>query len=227
VAKRARRATPQPTRTRRKRRAPSDVETEILRLGGKERGPKLLSQLMQAADAFSEGRDRDALPIARRVRNALPDSPTTRELSGLIQYRTGNYRAAAKDLEEFIRLTDAVEQHPVLMDCYRAQKRWNKIDELWEYLAATSPSAELVTEGRIVAAGAKADHGDLPGAIAMLAKKAKAVKQPRDYHLRLWYALADLEERAGNLARARELFGRIKRHDADFADVTARAAALR
>lgn len=182
---------------------------------------------MQAADAFSEGRDRDALPLARRVRNSLPDSPTTRELNGLIHYRIGNYRAAAKELEAFVELTDAVEQHPVLMDCYRAQRRWTKVDELWEDLSATSPSAELVTEGRIVAAGARSDRGDLPGAISMLTRKAKDVKQPRDYHLRLWYALADLEERAGNLARARDLFGRIKRHDADFADVTTRARALR
>ena len=181
---------------------------------------------MQAADAFAEGRDRDALPLARKVRDALPDSPTARELNGLIQYRVGNYRAAAKELEEFVRLTDAVEQHPVLMDCYRAQKRWNKIDELWEDLAATSPSAELVTEGRIVAAGAKADQGELPTAIAMLAKKAKDVKQPRDYHLRLWYALADLEERGGNLPRARELFTRIRQRDPGFADVAERVAAL-
>ena len=224
AAKRARRTAP--PRARRKRRAPSDVEAEILRLGG-NRGPRLLDQLMAAAEAFGEGRDRDALPLARRVRNALPDSPTTRELNGLIHYRLGNYRAAAKELEEFVALTDAVEQHPVLMDCYRAQRRWAKIDELWEDLSTTSPSAELVTEGRIVAAGARADQGDLSAAISMLTRKAKDVKRPRDYHLRLWYALADLEERAGNLARARDLFSRIRRHDAEFADVASRARALR
>jgi tetratricopeptide (TPR) repeat protein len=220
------RRAPAPRTTKRRRRAPQDVEAEILRLGGK-RGPALLNQLLAAADDFSNGRDRDALNKIRRVRDALPDSPTTREMTGLIQYRLGNYRAAAKELEEFVRLTNAVEQHPVLMDSYRAQRRWGKVDELWEDLAATSPSAELVTEGRIVAAGARADQGHLHDAIGMLVKKAKDVKQPRDYHLRLWYALADLEERAGNLARARELFNRIRRHDADFADVTARVRALR
>lgn len=224
-SERNRRAAPTRT-TRRRRRAPSDVEAEILRLGGR-RGPALLNQLLAAADEFGNGRDRDALNKVRRVRDALPDSPTTRELCGLVQYRLGNYRAAAKELEAFVELTDAVEQHPVLMDCYRAQRRWRKIDELWADLAATSPSAELVTEGRIVAAGARADQGDLDDAISMLARKAKAVKQPRPYHLRLWYSLADLEERAGNLARARELFARIRKHDPEFADVAARAAALR
>ena len=75
--------------------------------------------------------------------------------------------------------------------------------------------------------GARADQGELDDAIAMLTRKAGSVKRPRPYHLRLWYALADLEERAGNLARARVLFGRIRKHDPDFADVAARAAALR
>ena len=224
-SERNRRAAPTRT-TRRRRRAPS-------RRRGRDppargcRGPALLNQLLAAADEFSNGRDRDALNKIRRVRDALPDSPTTRELCGLIQYRLGNYRAAAKELEEFVRLTNAVEQHPVLMDCYRAERRWRKIDELWADLAATSPSAELVTEGRIVAAGAQADQGQLDEAISMLARKAKTVKQPREYHLRLWYTLADLEERAGNLARARELFARIRKHDPEFADVAARAAALR
>ncbi len=216
-----------PTRTtKRRRRAPSDVESEILHLGGR-RGPALLNQLLAAADEFSNGRDRDALMKVRRVRDQLPDSPTTRELCGLVQYRLGNYRAAAKELEVFVQLSDAVEQHPVLMDCYRAQRRWKKVDQLWADLASTSPSAELVTEGRIVAAGARADQGELDDAIAMLTRKAAAVKRPRPYHLRLWYALADLEERAGNLARARVLFERIRKHDPEFADVAARASALR
>ncbi len=46
------------------------------------------------------------------------------------------------------------------------------------------------------------------------------------HHLRLWYALADLEERAGNIPRARMLFDRIRRHEAGFADVAERLAAL-
>ena len=48
------------------------------------------------------------------------------------------------------------------------------------------------------------------------------MKRPLEHHLRLWYALADLEERAGNLSRARELFDRVRDHDPDFADVALR-----
>lgn len=213
-------------RPRRRRRAPLDVETEVLRRGGL-RGPKLLEQLMEAADAFAHDRDRDALRLLRPLRDELPDSPTVRELTGLVQYRLGNYRAAAKELEAFVDLADSVEQHPVLMDCYRAQHRWRRVEQCWDELAAASPSADLVMEGRIVAAGALADRGRLDEAVALLGRKAGNVKKARPHHLRLWYALADIEERAGNLARARALFARVHAHDPEFADVTARRAALR
>lgn len=208
-------------RPRRRKRAPGDVETEVLRLGGR-RGPQHLERLMEAAEAFANDRDHEALRILRPLRDALPDSPSVRELIGLAQYRIGHYRAAAKELERFVELTNSVEQHPVLMDCYRAQKRWGRVDELWEELAAASPEAALVTEGRIVAAGALADRGRLSEAIALLEKKADSVKRPRPDHLRLWYALADLEERAGEYARARALFDRVYEHDPEFADVATR-----
>jgi tetratricopeptide (TPR) repeat protein len=138
----------------------------------------------------------------------------------------GNYNAAAKELEAYVELSDSVDQHPVLMDCYRAQRRWKKVGELWTELAAVSPSADVVTEGRIVAAGALADQGRLPDALELLRKRGAPVRQPKDHHLRLWYALADLEERAGNLARARELFHQVARVEPGFTDVAERLAAL-
>ncbi|HUV10513.1 MAG TPA: hypothetical protein VMX12_06010 [Acidimicrobiia bacterium] len=211
---------------RRRGRAPDDVEREILRLGGR-RGEYLLREVMAAADAYAHQRDRETLRRLRPVRDAVPDSPTVRELLGLAHYRLGNYRAAATELHRFVEMTDTVEQHPVLMDCYRAQKRWKRLEELWDELAVASPSAELVTEGRIVAAGALADRGRLDEAIAVLDRKAAEVRRPKVHHLRLWYTLADLEERSGNHARARSLFDRIAAYDREFADVAARKAALR
>ena len=211
---------------RRRGRAPDDVEREILRLGGR-RAEYLLREVMGAADAYANQRDREALRRLRPVRDALPDSATVRELLGLAQYRLGNYRAAAAELTRFVEMTDTVEQHPVLMDCCRAQKRWRRVEELWDELSVVSPSAELVTEGRIVAAGALADRGRMDEAIEMLGRKATPVRRPKPHHLRLWYALADLEDRAGNHARARNLFDRIAEHDRTFADVEQRRASLR
>jgi len=156
----------------------------------------------------------------------LPDSPTVRELLGLALYGDGKFGAAARELEEFGQLTGSVDQHPVLMDCYRAQRRWRRVDDLWRELAATSPPADLATEGRIVAAGALADRDRVPEALAFLGRRGEKVSQPRDHHLRLWYALGDLEERAGNLPRARALFDRVRSQDPAFADVAERLAAL-
>jgi tetratricopeptide (TPR) repeat protein len=211
---------------RRRRKGPADIESEVLRLGGR-RGAFYYQQLLAAADAFARGRDRDALRTLRPVRDALPDAASVRELMGLAHYRLGNFAAAATELDAFVELSNSVEQHPVLMDCYRARRRWRRVDELWEELAAASPSAELVTEGRIVLAGSLADRGRLGQAIAQLDKKSGDVKRPLEHHLRLWYALADLEERAGNLSRARELFNRVRTNDPDFADVALRCSALR
>ncbi|MGZ8763123.1 MAG: tetratricopeptide repeat protein, partial [Acidimicrobiia bacterium] len=176
---------------------------------------------------FAHDRNRVAVRILEPVRDAVPGSPSVRELLGLALYRLGNYRAAAKELDKYVALTASADQHPVLMDCERALGHHRRVEELWTELAAVSPSSELVAEGRIVRAGDLADRGELDKAIAVLSKRTSDVKRPREHHLRLWYALADLEERAGNTPRARELFRRIEQHDKTFADVAERLGALR
>jgi len=195
------------------------------RLGGRK-GAQYHEQLMAAADAFARDHERDAIRILRPLRDAVPESPSVRELLGLAYYRDGKFPAATKELEEYVRLSGSVEQHPVLMDCYRAQKRWRRVDDLWDELARTSPPPALATEGRIVAAGALADRGRVPDALALLGRRVGNVSRAHEYHLRLWYALGDLEERAGNLPRARALFDRVRSQDAGFADVAERLAAL-
>jgi tetratricopeptide (TPR) repeat protein len=221
----ARGAAPVGKRTRTRGRGPQAVRDEVLRLGGR-RGERLHRELVKAAEAFSEDRAKDAIRILRPVRDAIPASPSVRELLGLSLYRAGSYRPAEDELSEYVRLTGEVDQHPVLMDCARARKDYRAVGRLWSELAEVSPSAALVAEGRIVQAGALADQGRLTEAIALLERKAVAVKAPKEHHLRLWYALADLEERAGNLPRARTLFDRVRAQDPAFADVAERLAAL-
>jgi tetratricopeptide (TPR) repeat protein len=226
AAPRTRRPAPRaPTGGRRRKPGPADVELEIRRLAGRN-GEKALRALMEAADAFAADRERDALRILNPWRKQLADAPSIRELVGLCQYRLGNYAAAAKELEAYSELSGAVDQNPVLMDCYRAQHRWRKVEERWDELAAVSPSADAVAEGRIVYAGALADQGNLSGALNLLRKRSANVRDPKEYHLRLWYALADLEERAGNNAVARDLFDRVRRAEPGYADVAERRAAL-
>jgi tetratricopeptide (TPR) repeat protein len=221
--KRASRAPSKKAPRRRTRR--TEASDELGRIAGRN-ASRAQQTLQRAATAYNEGRERDAAKDLRALRDAYPDAAGVRELLGLADYRLGHFGVAAKELEAFVQLTGSVEQHPVLMDCYRAQRRYADVDRLWHELSEASPSAELVIEGRIVAAGALADQRRTRDAIALLERKAADTKRPQQHHLRLWYALADLYERAGELPRARELFERVRRRDPGFVDVAERLAAL-
>ena len=85
---------------------------------------------------------------------------------------------------------------------------------------------ELMAEGRIVAAGALADQGDVAGALQLMARAEEVPKKVRPYHLRQWYVLADLYDRSGDIIRARKLFSVILANDRAFADVTERLRGL-
>jgi Flp pilus assembly protein TadD len=83
-----------------------------------------------------------------------------------------------------------------------------------------------MAEGRIVAAGALADQGDLTGALEVLAKARELSRKPRDHNLRQWYVLADLLDRSGDIIEARRFFGLVSSVDAGYADVVQRLTAL-
>lgn len=223
-AKRATKKRAAPPRRRRNVKT-TEASLELARLAGRD-AKRAQEQLARAAEAFRAGRERDAMRMLRPLRDAYPEASAVRELLGLCHYRIGQYQAAANELFAFVELTDSVEQHPVLMDCMRALGKYKKVDELWEDLAAASPSSALVTEGRIVLAGSYADRGRLRDAIKLLDRRVAEPKRVQEHNLRLWYVLADLYDRAGDVPHARELFMRVRRHDAGFADVAERLANL-
>ena len=180
---------------------------------------------MDAADAYRHDREREALRILRPLRDQLPDSPSVRELVGLCHYRLGNYRAAMKELEAYAELSNSVEQNPVLMDCYRAQHRWRKVESAWEELAAASPAPDLVTEGRIVYAGALADQGKLDEALAVLRKRRSPCANRRSTTCASG-TRSPTSRSAPATSPARELFDRVRRADPQYVDVAERRAAL-
>ena len=194
---------------------------------GAEQGRWALRRVTKAADAFASEYHREALSQLRPVMDTeASDVAEVRELYGLVLYRLRRWRAAARELESFATLTGSCEQGPVLADCYRALQRWEKVEELWDELRHESPSAELVTEGRIVAAGALADQSRLAEAVALLADGWRTPRNPREFHLRRAYALADLYDRGGDQPAARRLFAWIDRHAPGFADIDDRLADL-
>lgn len=181
---------------------------------------------MEAARAFNRERWREARRLLAPIAKAAPGAPSVRELYGLVLYRLGRWAEAAHELEAFRELTGSCEQHPVLADCYRALGRHQRVEQLWDELRRASPGAPLVAEGRIVMAGSLADRGRLKEAIELLERAPVRGKHPAEHHVRVWYALADLYERAGDLPRARELFRRVVEADPELADAPERLAAL-
>jgi tetratricopeptide (TPR) repeat protein len=216
-----------PVRKRdRSAKLPDTVSAEINKAVGARRGVKISVPLLEASKAFERERYGDALRVLRPLLEEAPDVAAVRELTGLCLYRQEKWAEAVRQLERFAELTGSVEQNPVLADCHRALKHYGRVLELWEELSASSPSADLVTEGRIVMAGTYADQGKLEDAIRILERAPSGGKRARSHHVRLWYALADLYERAGDLPRARDMFKRVAEHDPDLADVSSRLANL-
>jgi tetratricopeptide (TPR) repeat protein len=192
-----------------------------------ETAKKLERRLIEAAGAFEAERYGDAHKLLSSIESLAPGVPEVLELRGLSSYRLGRWKQAVNDLTAFETATNTVEQHHVLADCARALGHWNEVDRYWRELGEASPSGELVEEGRIVYAGALADRGKLRDGIRVLEKAPRAPKKPRVEHLRRWYALADLYERAGELPKARRLFAEVNTLEPSFGDAGDRARALR
>jgi tetratricopeptide (TPR) repeat protein len=204
----------------------ADAHKELVAAVGERRASHLQAELREATDAYRGGRYADARRILRKVVRDAPGATTVRELLGITLYRLGSWREAARELEAFRELTGSVEQDPVLADTYRALGRHAEVEALWDAVREASPSAALVAEARIVMAGSLADQGDAEAAIRVLAAGRWQVSRPKDHHLRMAYALADLYDRAGDVPRARETFAWVARHDPRFFDVAERLSAL-
>ena len=146
----------------------------------------------------------------------------------MCQYQQGQWKAALPNLEMVGTLTGTVDLHPVRMDCLRALGRPKRVEGLFDELRKGSPDAEVLSEGRLVLAGTRADAGDLDGAVSLLvdAGAGRLVRNPADRHLRQWYVLGDLMERSGDLPKARELFLRVRAADPEAYDVSERLESL-
>jgi hypothetical protein len=215
-------------RSRQSTSTPIDASVAgVAKAVGPKDAARFEARLRDAARAFERERYGEARGALVALAERMPANAAVRELLGLTYYRLGRWKLAVTELEAFRELSGSTEQHPVLADCYRALRRWEAVEALWDELREVSPSAELVTEGRIVTAGALADRDRLREAIALLDKGFRFPKSPQEHHLRRAYALADLRERSGDLPQARSLFERIAALDPDFGDVVDRVRALR
>lgn len=189
---------------------------------------KATGALQRAVDAYDGGRYQDALRIARVAADLAPEVAATRQVAGLAAYRAGRWRDAIRHLQAYRELTGDQSLVPALMDSARAAGRRTRVRALWTEVRQSSPEPEVLAEARIVAAASLADEGLLGGAISLLAGAGagRSVRNPAERHIRQWYVLADLYERAGDVPAARQLFSRVVRVDPDAYDAAERLAGL-
>ena len=213
-------------RARRPKGDPPPAAQKLEEAVGDRMAAKSRRQLEEAEVAYEQEDFRKAWRALDGLSKEAPRVPEVRELAGLTLYRLARWAPAAAELEALRKLTGRTDLHPVLADCHRAQHRWDDVDELWAELQASGGSAAVLTEGRIVAAGALGDRGELTEAVRLLSNDFQLPRRAKEHHLRQAYALADLYERAGDVPRARDLFGWLMDQDEFYVDVAERLAAL-
>jgi len=187
---------------------------------------RLLRRVAEAGEHFLSDRFGEVDDLLRPMIKKYPQIPELHELYGLTLYRLGRWSDALERLQHFADVTGDINQYPVMADCYRALGEVKLVRKLWDDLRAAGPEAAIMTEGRIVMAGAMADIGDVAGGIRLLEQGPLKPKKPRDHHVRLWYALAALYESAGDHQRARRGFERIEQVEPGYADVSDRLDSL-
>ena len=190
------------------------------------RAAVLTDRLGQAQEALDRERFDDARRIATSLLRELGGVAAVHEVLGLAAYRSGRWKQAATELETAQALHPAPELLPVLADVYRALRRFDDVERVWAEIRELSPKQDVLAEARIVAASALADQGDLQGALRTMGRSADVPKRVRDHHLRQWYVLGDLHDRAGDTIEATRWFRLVAEHDRDFVDVSERLRAL-
>jgi tetratricopeptide (TPR) repeat protein len=228
AAGRARTTTPRPRRSSAAARGVDPATAAAIRAAATDgrRASHLIEQLAHAQGALERERFDEARRVAAPLVRELPDVAAVREVVGLAAYRSGRWKQAVAELEAAEALRPAVELLPVLADAYRALRRWTDVDRIWEEVREISPAQEIMAEARIVAAGSEADRGDLPAALRTMARAKQVPRRVRDYHLRQWYVLGDLYDRAGDPLEAAHWFELVAVHDREFVDVAERLRAL-
>ncbi|MGA1572167.1 MAG: tetratricopeptide repeat protein, partial [Ilumatobacteraceae bacterium] len=191
-----------------------------------QRAAKLRERLLGAFVSLERERYTEARRIGNQLAREMSGVAAVHELIGLSNYRLGEWRKAAAALERAQTLHPDPDTMPILMDSLRALGRHKDVVEVWKELRQASPAHETMAEGRIIMAGSFADQGELAEAIKEMQPARSKPKRVREHHLRQWYMLADLLDRAGDTVGAVRFFEQIAVADSDYFDVRQRLRAL-
>ncbi len=157
-----------------------------------------------ATDALADGDLERAAALLEWAKGVAPRSAAVREALGIVHYQAGDYAAASSELLTYRRLSARQDQNHLLADTARAAGRAEKADEYVEAMVAARVEPERIAEGLLVLAGARADRGDVDGALRALQRADLDPVQVQPWHPRLWWFAAELNERRGDFDAARD-----------------------
>ncbi len=138
-----------------------------------------------------------------------------REATGEAAYKAGHFAEALSELRAARRMTGSVDHLPVMADCERALGRPERALQLAKEPAVEKLAADQRIEMQIVAAGARADMGDVDGALRALSQAPVRSVSREPWVVRLRYAYADLLLQAGRREEALEWFHRTEAVDGE------------
>jgi tetratricopeptide (TPR) repeat protein len=209
---------------------PGDVAADVRKafIGTAYMREKMVHQLTRAAEAYDRKRYEEALRLGRIVADATPGVAPVRELTGLAAYRAERWAMAKIHLRSHFTITQDPEHLPLVMDADRALHRYRGVEKTYKELLEHEPSTDVLAEARIVMAATWADQRRYDEAIELLTKAGatKMLRNPSYRHVRLWYTLADIYDRAGDTTAARELFSRVVIAEPDAYDARERLSEL-
>ena len=147
---------------------------------------------------------------ARAARVAI-----VREATGEAAYAAGHFAEALAELRAARRMTGSAHHLPVMADCERALGRPERALQLSKEPAVEKLPVDQKIEMQIVAAGARADMGDVDGALRALSAAPVRSVSREPWIVRLRYAYADLLLKAGREEESLEWFHRTEAIDGD------------
>lgn len=207
-------------------RLPRDVYRDLKAASRSGEADDVAAAYGAAGEALADGRVQDALELLEWAKSAAARSAAVREALGVARYHAGDFAGAQRELLAYRRLSGRHDQNHLLADCARATGHADKVVAYVDEMVAAGVTQDRCAEGAIVLAGARADRGDFEGALHALDRVDLAPAHVEDHHVRVWYLAADLSERAGDPAAARDYLEAVAAVDPDFLDVTERLDAL-
>jgi tetratricopeptide (TPR) repeat protein len=149
------------------------------------------------------------------ARDRAPRVASVREAAGLAAYSTDRFAEALAELRTVRRLTGSQEHLPVMADCERGLGRPERALALAQSAEAQRLGAAGKIEMLIVAAGARADLGELDAAVVTLEVPLLQSAAQEPWVARLRSAYADALEAAGRPGEARVWLERAAGADTD------------